>query len=202
MRQRRLEAEQSDVYFLYSSHIYSTYPGNGLNYIFLSGHAGLQQIDSYFLELLKSKIGIESINEVLNLEISLKELGGLILFDIRVLFGLIISTILKVMASLGFMHHAYLKNLDSSQILNLSSLLYFVVATMPSFIFGCLMLTVARKNSNYWFKNERLIVAFAVIFILIHSAMTGGARYVIPSIWILSLHYFKFIRWLGVKLKE
>ena len=174
------------VYIVFYFFCYSTYPGNGLVYIFCPGEKGMQFVENFFMPFFGPAFDVDAYSSILGLHLSFSQFVQFIFSDLRILYGMIVMWFFKILSMLGFMHAGFLVDGRDIWIQRLSTLFYFALVQLPGFVSAAIFaLFVKIKGVGYWRKGEKLIALFALIFVGLHAAIMGSGRYGTAISWIL-----------------
>ena len=166
---------------------YRTYPGSGYSYIFLSGFRGAETIDKFFISILEPMYGVETFEDIMNLELSFGDILAILSNSFKATYGVFALWSLKILSSLGFMSYTFFMDTRELWAQRLTNLLYFIFIMGPSFVFTLTALILfRRKKSMFWLHGEKLVVTWACIFLVLHSFIMGNPRYATSVAWIIS----------------
>lgn len=184
------------AYLIFYKYFFSSYPGSGFSYIFVIGLQGMDFVDNYFLKSLSTYYPVNTVNDVLNLNISITDLTYLIMSDVKIAYGVFVIWIFKIISFLGFPHLLLFWDMRSIWIQRLVGLIYFIFVMAPGFVLATFALCFARiKRTSFWIGGEREIVLAGVLFTLFHSLIMGTPRYSIVVSWIFSAFLVRFACW-------
>ena len=182
------------IYIIFYSLFYSTYPGSGYSYVFLSGFRGAGTIDEFFLSILSPQFGVESFEDIMNLNLSINQFFSIFLNNFKAIYGVFALWCFKILSSLGFMSYTFFTDSRELWVQRLSNLLYFIFVMGPGFVFSVTSLILFRhKNSKFWVDREKLLVAYACVFLVTHSFIMGNPRYATSISWIISTFFARYI---------
>ena len=188
------------LYLIFYIFFYRTYPGSGIAYLFTSGMTGMESFDNFFITSLSKFYEITNAKDVNNLDMSFIEFIKIIFTDIKLIYGIFVNWIFKILSSLGFRHLTLLWDARSIYIQRFSTLLYFIFFMGPAFFISSICLIFIPKNNSYfWLKKERTILIFSIVFLLMHSILFGQPRFATTISWIYIAFFIKFISWLRLK---
>ena len=188
------------VYFIFNKFFYSTYPGSGYAYMFFSGMKGMDFFDNYFISILSKYYEVSNIHDIAKIDISFMDFIRLIFTEVNLLYGVFVGWIFKILSSLGFLHMNLLWDMRSIFIQRFYTLIYFIFIMGPSFVTsGICLLSIPKKNNDFWIEKERAILIFSLLFILLHSIIWGSPRYASAVSWMYVAFFVRFILWLRSK---
>ena len=190
------------IYIIFFIFFYSSQPGSQLSMIWMSGLKGISYYEEFFIRELSRYYEVFDQIDILNLNISFIELLNLILTDFKIAYGTFVSWIFKILSSLGFLHSNLFWDMRSIYIQRILTIIYFIFVLGPAFVFSSFSLFAFWKDPDFWFKKEKLILTFAVLFLLIHSLIMGLPRYMTLVHWIFTIFSIRFIYWIKEMKKQ
>jgi hypothetical protein len=191
------------VYIIFYRYFYSTYPGSGLAYIFVSGLNGMDVSDQFFVKILSRYYSVKNVSDVLHLQLSFADLILLLSTNLKLLYGAITIWIFKIMSMLGFMHLQHFVDTRDLWAQRVLTLLYFFLVFLPGFVLASLSLIVFNGRTNsFWLSGEKVIVSFGVIYILLHAFTIGVPRYGTAVSWIFVSFLLRFAAWMKSSNKQ
>ena len=136
------------VYLIFYFQFYTTYPGNGLNYIFYTANQGIDYTAESFLNIINSRLlRKEPINIIFSAKITFIEFLKLIT-DIKILNFTFQGWILKISITLGYIHERLFLSDNSIWISKIARTAYSTFFLIPSFYFTNILLFTNKINSN------------------------------------------------------
>ena len=120
----------------------------------------MESFDNFFITSLSKFYEITNAKDVNNLDMSFIEFIKIIFTDIKLIYGIFVNWIFKILSSLGFRHLTLLWDARSIYIQRFSTLLYFIFFMGPAFYFINMFDFHSQKQFLFLVKKERTILIF------------------------------------------
>ena len=168
------------VYVIFYFNFYSTYPGNGINYIFMTSYQGIDYTLGSITTALNEKLNRpETIDNIFETNISIKEFFNLIT-DLHMLNLVFQAWILKISITLGFIHEKVFTSGYKIWLAKIIRTAYSCFILIPSF-YSTNILLISNKVS----PNEKFIYISAIFYILLNSLLIADPRYSIGVYFVI-----------------
>tara|TARA_Y100001968_G_C19441322_1_gene762690 strand:+ start:1061 stop:2239 length:1179 start_codon:yes stop_codon:yes gene_type:complete len=173
------------IYTIFWILFYSTYPGNGLNYLFFTEGQGIDFLSKYSNEIYNSYFN--SNIDIFYWKPNLIETIKTIIQNPKVLSFIFHSWAIKLSATLGFPYEYLFRNNFGYWLSKPIVTSYFILIMLPG-----LYLSLINLFSNEIDLKIKSIILYSLIFLSINSLFIGIPRYIIGT------HLSFIIAWVSI----
>ena len=159
-------------YFLMYYYCYSSYPGSGLNFIFLTYWQGINYAQDPILETIGDNYGIDDVVKLLNWNLSFPEFFKIFFTNPKILSNIFHIILLKISISLGFVHEKVFASVTNSWLIKFFISIYALLIIIPGFLCSFLGL-LSRKFNNL----EKTSYLAGILYMISNSIFLGDPRY-------------------------
>ena len=168
------------VYLIFYFNFYSTYPGNIINYFFMTSFQGIDYTVEAFTTALNERLNLSvTKDDIFITDISIKEFFKLI-SDLHILNLVFQAWILKISITLGFIHERVFTSGYNIWLAKLARSVYACFILIPSF-YSTNILLISNKTS----QNEKFVYFSALLYILLNSLLIADPRYSIGAYFVI-----------------
>ena len=158
---------------------YSTYPGSGLNFLFLSYYQGINYPQESILNILGNNYGIDTVDKLMYWNISIIDLLKITFANPEIISYLFHLVVLKISVCLGFAHEHIFNSLAKMWPIKMFISIYFLLIMLPGYI--C---TIFSLLSSKFTLVEKSSFLTCFLFIFLSSIFIGDPRFSI------GIHFF------------
>ena len=175
---------------------YSTYPGSGLNYIFSTVYQGLDYAQPMGVELVRSRLGIESEESLFSSQMSIQDFFHMLTFAQT--WSYIFNVwALKVSVTLGLIHEKLFESDYEFWLAKAWRTSYFVAISLPG-IYAAVIVFISRHVN----LRERSIYLWIFLYLGLNSLLIGDPRYLMGSCFFLALGLVRLLSLLQLSFRS
>ena len=159
-------------YILMYYYCYSSYPGSGLNLIFLTYFQGIDYAQEPILKIIGNNYGIDNVAKLLNWDLSFPEFFKIFFSNPKISSNLFHIFLLKISISLGFIHEKVFASVSNSWSIKSFISFYSLLIMIPGYLSTFLAL-LSRKFNNL----EKTSYLTSILYMISNSIFLGDPRY-------------------------
>ena len=175
---------------------YSTYPGSGLNYIFITQYQGLDYAQPMGMALSQGVLGIDSEGSLFHSDLGMQELFSL-LSSLKAWAYVFNVWALKVSVTLGLVHEKLFVSDHGFWLLKAWRTIFFLAVTLPG-VYASSLIAFSRNID----PMERLIYFWVLFYLAFNSLLIGDPRYLMGSYFFLALGLVRVLELISLSQKR